>query len=521
MKKIKIFFTILLIPLVFGCDKGFEEMNVDPFKPTSAEISPVFTTVVASMQLGWQERTGFAYENMQYKAQQTNVFALSGYLQLNASRDIWNNYYFALTNIRYIQSEIEDYSGDKNTANIKALTDIVLAYKTLKMLDIYGDIPFYTASMATEGIEFFRPEYDDQKQIYTEMLALLKTASASIVEGASDEEYLAYGSYDVFFNYDLGMWKKFANTLRLYHALKAVDKESGYADHVSDILGGNLPLIEDGEDIAFWPQRLPNVSFTQRMWSYSGGFVRFGTTMWNEMADGTEDADIFDPRVHVFVERNKDLEWAPYPFVDPPIEQGQPYGTDRYKNWVEGGGDWDFSPINYWLLADENTLPEIMFTSAQVHFLKAEAYAKGVGVSKNSSTAKAEYESGIRGSIGFWYNVVATSVAGGGDKAWQSPPAAPEDGVITAMLANPKVAWNDTDALKLIYTQRWIDSFRTPADAWNLSRYTDLLPHEGMEHDFNRLFYPESEGMNNNANYSAQVSKMGADDLLVKVWWAK
>ena len=89
------------------------------------------------------------------------------------------------------------------------------------------------------------------------------------------------------------------------------------------------------------------------------------------------------------------------------------------------------------------------------------------------------------------------------------------------MLANPKVVWDDANALKLIYTQRWIDGFRKPMDGWNISRYTDLLPHEGPEFVFNRLMYPDSEGSNNTDNYNAQVANMGSDDVTVKVWWAR
>lgn len=40
------------------------------------------------------------------------------------------------------------------------------------------------------------------------------------------------------------------------------------------------------------------------------------------------------------------------------------------------------------MIADENFMPIILMTSAEVHFIKAEAYFRGIGVAMDKSTAR-------------------------------------------------------------------------------------------------------------------------------------
>ena len=132
--------------------------------------------------------------------------------------------------------------------------------------------------------------------------------------------------------------------------------------------------------------------------------------------------------------------------------------------------------------------------------------------------AQEEYEAGIRSSIEYWFDVAEFSRDFGDDYSWRNIPPRPTPAEIDAMLANPKVAWDDAKALELIYTQHWLSHIRQPLQAWNLWRQTRMTPQTGgMEFVFNRLTYPASELDNNAANYADQVAKMGADDFIVKV----
>lgn len=513
-----IFIAISTALILAACDEGFEKMNKDPFNPTETSISPVFNAMTSTLLKGWQEQTAWEYELMGFASQVTNPYGTSGYLPANASNELWNGYYQYLSDSRLFDRLVADYQDDLKLDNVIAQKNVIHAFKTFKMIDYYGDIPYSEAAKATEGSDGFYPAYDDQKTIYMDMMQMLKEADA-ILNTSPGDDYVKLGSYEVLFNDDIIMWKKFANSIRLRQALRAYDAENSLGSHVSDIVGGNLPVVEDGEDIGIDPVSL-NLDLRGRIWAYGGGKVRFGKTMFDAMSDGLEDEDIFDPRLKLFSETNSDGVWSPMPYGGGAIaETGNPNAENRWSN-PESIGEYFYSPINFWILTGRYSVPELIITAAEVHFLKAEAYAKGVGVSANMTKAKEEYEAGIKSSINYWYDIANFSKNFGDDYSWQNVPATPDAAAIDAMLNNPKVKWDDANALQLIYTQRWISHFRQVPQAWSLWRQTKMTPQQGDEVvTFNRTMYPQGEQDRNKANYDAQVSKMGGDNNVVKIWW--
>ncbi|MCK5605431.1 SusD/RagB family nutrient-binding outer membrane lipoprotein, partial [Candidatus Pacearchaeota archaeon] len=406
--KIKIYILTIILALftITGCDKGFEDMNRDPFNPTETSISPVFNKLTMSILKGWQEQTGLESELAGFACQVTNMYGTSGYMPNNAATDTWKDYYLFLANDALIDRLIADSENDLNYNNIVAQKSVYHAYKTLKMIDLFGDIPYYDAAKAIDGPDYFYPKYDDSKPLYLEMVQMLKDADASLVESPG-EDYSKLGGYDVLFDDDITMWRKFANSLILRHALKAYDADNSLGSYVADVLNGNLPLIEDGEDVKIDPVKL-NLDLRPTIWAYGGGKVRFGTTMFYAMADDTTEAGIFDPRLRLFSEVNADTAWNPMPFTGGITETGDPNAENRWQD-VANAGYYSYSPINYWMLTGRHYTPELIFTAAEVHFLKAEAYAKGAGVSVDMAKARTEYEAGIQSSIDYWFTVAKGS----------------------------------------------------------------------------------------------------------------
>jgi len=518
--KIYILITLFALFAITACDKDFEEMNKDPFNPTETSLPPVFNSMTATLVKGWHEQTAFEYELSAFACQITNIYGTSGYLPAETAGELWTGYYKFRSDAALYDKLIEEYDKDLNLANLIAQKDVINAYKTFKLIDIFGDIPYYDAAKATEGPDYFYPKYDDAKTIYMDMIGLLKSADASLVETPGDD-YAKLGSYDVLFKDDILMWRKFANSIRLRQALRAYDADNSLSGEVADILDNNLPLIEDGEVVEMDPVSL-DLDLRGRIWAYGNGKVRFGRTMFDAMADATTEAGIFDPRLRLFSEVNSDGVWNPMPYgVSVEEKTGNPNAENRWQDDANAG-EYTYSPINYWMLTGRYSVPELVMSATEVHFLKAEAYAKGVGVAVNMAKAQEEYEAGIRSSIDYWFGVAEFSRDFGDNYSWRDVPARPTDAEIDAMLANPKVAWNDANALGLIYNQHWLSHIRQPLQAWSLYRQTKMTPQSGgLEFVFNRLTYPSSELDNNADNYADQVSKMGADDFIVKVWWAK
>jgi hypothetical protein len=247
--------------------------------------------------------------------------------------------------------------------------------------------------------------------------------------------------------------------------------------------------------------------------------------MWNMVADDTTPASIFDPRALLFTETNQAGHYVPYVIGTSTGDATNAYisGTDpTMKN------NCLYSPVNWYLIRDEQYIPEPILTEAEVHFLKAEAYARGLGVTQNIATAQTEYQAGITSSVNFWYNIAANTNTPS-DPWAPVAPAPPTNGQMAAMFANPKVAFTGSasDALTKIYAQEWLSYFRQPWLAFNLWRRTFQTPFDPNSHPsstyttFYKLPYAQDEAVNNKDNFDAEIGKNGGNNTNVKVWWMK
>ncbi|MFT6018870.1 MAG: hypothetical protein ACI9VN_000758 [Patescibacteria group bacterium] len=520
------FFFLTCLLCYSSCEKDFEELNKDPFNPTQTDIGPLFNGVIQSVTLGNDEQLFVANEFLYKITQQAALTASSLQNLPRGSEDIWSRYYNSLANIRDIENRIENYYGDPEAMNnIRVMVKTILAYKTFKVTDLFGDIPFFEAGKGFQGPDFVRPAFDSQESIYKSLLDDLKWVNDNVnldvpAVTASGEAYVSMNGFDNLFNENMLMWVKFANSLRLRHAIRMVEKDPDFANPIiQDILDNALPLLEDGEDV----QLIPDLLGWQKTGSHFSfkehKTLRMGSNIWHQMSesDAIDGSGIFDSRAYVFFEPNNANEWVPYPQVpdsNTPLAGGAPYDNVRDVNYALKGASNIYSPFNYYLIRDEYDVPELLFTAAEVHFLKAEALIRGLGVTADESQARAEYDKGIGSSILFW-NHVANSTA-----IWTNqPPTLPTNGeFITINHPNVKFSGSD-DKLKLIYTQRWIDAFRQPWEAYALARRTQSTPIEGEREEHYRIPYPPSESNNNPENWNTQLAIMGADSELVKVWW--
>jgi len=526
IKSIYLLCCIIALCSILSCEKDFEEINRDPFNPTQTQIGPLFNGVVESLTLGGDEQLFVHNEFLYMLTQQAALTASSLQNLARGSEEIWSKYYSALANIRDIEGRITNYEGDpQEMYHISAMHKTLLAYKTFKVTDLYGDIPFFEAGKGFSGPEFVRPAFDSQESIYKFLLEELRWVSdnVKVTPGAQTDAgnpYVSISGFDHLFQENMEMWVKFANSLRLRHAIRMLEKDPEYAQvHIREIMDENLLLIEPGEDVLLHPREL--------QWQRTGSHyafrehrtLRMGSTIWNTMSesDDLDGAGIFDPRARIFFEPNNANEWVPYPQqpeVDTPIAGGAPYDGVRDVNYAIKGNDNIYSPFNYYLIRDEQDVPEILFTAAEINFLKAEAYYRGAGIAQNDNQARAEYDKGIGNSILFW-----TGIPGAATNWINKPPALQVQGEFRT-INHPRVIFSGSDdKLELIYTQRWIDAFRQPWEAYALSRRTQATPIEGQRVEHHRFPYPPSEINNNPENWNLQIAKMGADDVSVKVWW--
>jgi hypothetical protein len=530
--KIQKYISLLMVMLVItfiisSCTKGFEEMNKPYNQANSANVAELYNSVVSSMQINYQEQA--TYHSFIYEiTQQATQHASSGYRMENASGEMWQTYFTMLANSKLIDTMISVNPDKANMTNILAMNRTLRVYKTIRTTENFGDIPFSEAGYAIYGTDYYKPKYDSQEEVYKACINDLKWAVDNFSTSA---DQVKLGSYETFLKDDIAMWKKFANSFRLRCAVTMYDKDPAFAGpHIADAL--TKPLLADGDDIGLWPAEIPGLVFDMHAWSFSANqYIRMGTTMWDHMSvnDNTDGSGIFDPRCKIFFEGNNAGAWVAYPqnpTASTPSEGGDPYNDLRDNDWPNKGSNCKYSPLNYYF-KDKTYIPELMITAAEVHLFKAEIYNRGLGVAKNSATAKLEYEAGVTASCNFWYQIAIDC------PKWvvNKPASLPSASQIATLLANPKVAYNTGDeaaALKQIYTQMWVDGFRQPWDVWTLYRRNGgNLPKdpdnpsytENNYGIYHRYTYAATEQDYNSDSWHAAMG--GSDTYGTKIWLEK
>lgn len=531
VKKLYTFRLVVLtfLVLMVSCTKDFEEINKNPFKPTQTDIGPLFNNVISSLQLGWNEQF-YVHNEVLYK--QTQLAALTAEAWSNLSlgtENIWSNYYISLAHIRDIEQRIQVLETEQDPVtlnNIKGMLMIIRAYKTFRVTDLFGDIPYSQAGRGFEGLDYIRPEFDTQESIYKSLLEDLKWASENInpyADTIPGKPYYDITSFDNLLNGDMFKWIKFSNSLRLRHAMRMADKDPVYAGEIiKDIIENELPVLEGYhldtpvlESVCMKPADQNWVRESSH-WSFQEHKnIRMGSNIWHQMSshDSIDGSGIFDPRTYIFFEPNNEGNWVAYPqFPDAntPPAGGIPYGGHRDINYSIKGDGCIYSPFNYYLIRDNYDVPEILMTGSEVHYIKAEAYFRGIGVDQNEGEADAEYFAGALASYGFWNDVMVNS------NIWVNVDPAYAN---TSKYNVANLIFMTEDKLSLIYAQRWLDCFRQPWEAYALARRTGQTPREGGPINHFRLPYPPSEIENNAANWAAAIAHQGGDSPDFKLWW--
>ena len=369
------------------------------------------------------------------------------------------------------------------------------------------------------------------------MLEQLKWADETLDESAPQvEPYKSFIIFDKLFNGDMKKWRKLANSLRLRHAMRMSEKEPVIAGQIiKEIIEENRPVFV-GYDFAasklesacLWPAA---VGFKNESLSWSfreHKNLRMGTNIWHRLSenDNPDGSGIFDPRAYIFFETNNANQWKPFPQnpdASTPSEGGIPYDShrDQTGSFNIKGETCKYAPFNYFIIDDENYMPIIIITGAEVHFIKAEAFFRGIGVGVDKDMADNEYMNGINASIEWWMSVAKNSKLPVSGMTFPEMIPIPE-GLNASTVLNHYGSWmakTEEEKLEFIYTQWMVDAFRQPWEAYALARRTGKTPREGLPIAHFRLPYPPSEVEYNAANTAEAIARQGGDTPGNKIWW--
>ena len=188
MKKTIIIISTIAL-LVSACTKGFEEMNKDPFSPTGTTMEALFNGVVGSLQQSMNEQ--FYLQNEIWYPE-TELGALTseswGNSQIGTS-ELWTNYYLMLSNIRELEKRFDAYceeqADDAICDKARAQLNIMKAYQTFKVSDVFGDMPYSQAGRIWENPSSqatMKPEWDTQESIYKTLSSMASWANNELNE---------------------------------------------------------------------------------------------------------------------------------------------------------------------------------------------------------------------------------------------------------------------------------------------------------------------------------------------------
>jgi hypothetical protein len=534
--------VLLFVLAVSSCTKNFQKINATWNGAASASLQQLYTGIGANL-----DNTAEGMDNVGARwlypiTQLGAVYATSDYGYGGGGN--WNGFYQNLANMNEMFALISASADSTNYTNVKAMVKVLRAYQAVELSNLYGDIPYSKAGKAISGdvIDLTVP-YDKQQDVYISCLNDLTWAVNNFT--TSDPNQFAFGANEFLLQNNIPQWIQFANSLRLRIAVTMYDKDNADATPIiADAL--TKPLLSDpvADVVGLSSANIPGLSFDVGGGGRAAFFrqesrARMGSTLWNLFSNNnnTDGSGIFDPRCKIYFEVNGDSLWVPYP--QNPItaisDGGDPYNTNRDNDWgasVYKTGNL-YSDYNYYWGRDGNapasnsigTVPEIFISPAEVHFLKAEVYARGIaGIGADMGVAQTEYEAGVTSSVTFWSTMAIKC------PIWivNKPAAVPSAGDISALLANPKVAFNSANAVQFIYAQEWIDLFRQPWVAWTLMRRTggqtpaDTTNPSGYAATYGNLQryqYPSDEQLYNNANWKAATG--GSDLTSTKIWIAK
>ncbi len=537
MKKINILLAIITCSIcITSCKKDFDEINKNPNGFTSASDGSLFNAVISSMKSGWNEQL---YVNNSVLLKETQQASLSQVRWNNytiGTEEIWSNYYTALPNLRELENRWKSLDTSSHAIqNMIAMEKIVLAYKTFKVTDLFGDIPFSEAGYGYLDASKLHPSFDSQESIYKHLLEELEWAANHIDPAANNQEpYLTFKSFDNLFFGDLLKWQKFANSLRLRYAIRMADKEPQLAGTiVQDILLNFKPCFgvtefgqlndDPNESALLYPYQL-GYRNESKGWSYNQSKdLRLGTTIWNLISanDSTDGSGIFDPRAFYFFETNNVNQWVAYP-NDPASglqpDGGIPYEYQRDVAYAIKGAGCLYSPVNYYLARDMDYVPDVLFSGAEVLFLRAEAYMRGIGVAADPGQAGTEFLGAVQFSLDFWNHIMSNSKLPTGIP-FATNISVPSNVNYISLQSNLNYfSLGQAEQLNMIYAQSWLDFFMQPQQAFALARRTYSTPHEGAALQVFRFPIPPSEVSYNTGNWQSFYGTSG-DNLMSKVWW--
>ncbi len=483
MKKGKIYILAFSVGclLINSCTKGFQEKNTNPNAINDVTPNLLLPNIIRSIcneivNQSW----GIGNIVIQHTAK--IQFVSEDRYAWGDRSGLFNSMYSTMKDVE----RLIELGDKKNLPNYKAVGLTMKSWMYSLLTDAYGDVPFSEAIQGVNGN--LSPKYDSQESIYQGILNDLAAANASFDNNSGT----LVG--DILYNGDLLKWKKLANSLRLRYLMRISNKRSVAADMQSILNNAEAPIITSNNDngaltyLTVSPNQFP--LHTTRSGSFDE--FRLSKTLGDKLTN------LGDTRIEIFAQKTDGTG----------TYVGVPNGLNEVDALAYNGGPNNVSRVGNYFFLDAITETGLKVAKGyimaypELQFILSEAVKKGW--INTGSTAQWHYEEGIKASFNYFQSTMPANY-----------------------LTQAGVAYNDTDALTLIGTQKWIALFFGGLEAWFDWRRTNIPALVAGIDNINdgkipvRFAYPRNEQTLNNSNRTSAVSAQGwsSDTYNEKVWW--
>ena len=250
-KKINIVWvlTLLLAIMLGSCKKSdFDINSPNPNQPSTVPPNYVLSAALSSTASSVLAGDGdFANGWMGYWATygEQSPAVLSYNITSDSYAENWDDTYVILENYKFI----EDQSAQADKAYSLAIAKIMKAFHFQRLVDLYNNVPYNDALIATNSF----PKFDEGGAIYKDLILKLDSA-VDIIKGANVLTVETLGSNDVMFHGDMELWVKFAHTLKLKILMRQTEISGGPAYIQSNLTGLTTDdFLGAGEDAGINP----------------------------------------------------------------------------------------------------------------------------------------------------------------------------------------------------------------------------------------------------------------------------
>jgi len=486
--KLKNIIILFVGVFIFSSCEEFEEFNENPNEPTDVAPSVLMPSAIRQSVNTMVNESFLLGNNIGQLTAKTLRTEADTY-NWNAFPTYWEGLYGSLTDVKGIETEAIEAGNEQQEAVAIVLRSWIFANLT----NAYGNIPYSEAINGSSNE--LTPAYDNQEDIYADLLSELDRASNLLASGSGSIEG------DILYSGDASKWQKMANSLRLRLLMTAGDQISNVESQFSNIVSsGNIFTSNEDNAVLDYLNTFPNEYPLLRLKTGDFDAVALSETSLTVMNN------YGDPRLSRYARPDND-----------------DYGNPSFSGASNGAGSCGKAGsrlgASYFDDPAQTTAEQlgiesangIIMTYAEVEFLLAEAAAKNW----INDAVEPHYEAGIEASMEYYQ--VNYAPFGYTDFA--------------DYYANSGVAYTTmTD----IWEQKWLSLYFTGLEPfYELRRwyvesgmsFTGIpflnAPCDNLNNDNlpMRFRYPGQEQSLNAENYNAAVEAMGgSNDINASIW---